>query len=617
MMQLRRAISVRRKLWLGAAVVPLTALAITGGVLVPAGAASSAHAAHVVDARVVRRTGAAAHNPFCKKLNKRYEASAAANTFCFGANVSVQSHARRAAVRESGVTPSNVDAASFAEDVSPSGVQADGQSETSIAASGPYVVESWNDSTGFFTSCPAPMSKEELTGFAFSSNGGQSFTDLGGLPNAKCNSDVFEGDPGVAAYVVGGSTYFYFSSLFDSPSGAGVSRIALDACKVVGSGSTATLSCGQPILVGSSSQCQRFKVAPKQYQSFCSFLDKDFLTVDPAHGRLYVSYTDFLIQGNGGTRVEMGTCDLGTASGATGPAGGTPAAPVCEYGTKLAKAKAGKGLLTAKPYFSVANPDPRGCENEGAYPAVDPATGSVYVAYEYNLFTDAFAPCNGAATPTAEVMTRTPLRCLPLAAVAACSRPRERVVEPITSQNETPVAGYNRFGSNDFPRLAVSDPYGTVSMVWNDTRNHPLGDILLESFALGSLKPIQAVPVVLNQPASGGVQMFPAIRTATSNGLLDVSWYSRASAATTNTNVESVLGVNPLTTTPPPSNIRITNVASNWLNAESIITPNFGDYIDEAMDTTGTPPYVGNTLYIAWSDGRYGVPQPFEAHLPG
>ena len=611
-MQWTTAITMRWRLWLGAAVVPLMALAITGGVLAPADASNSSHAAH---AGTVRTTGLAAHNPFCKNLGKRYQASAGANMFCFGSQVHVGSHAKSPAVREGPGAPGNVDAASFAEDVSPAGVQADGQSETSIAASGPYVVENWNDSTGFFSPCPSPMAKEELTGFGFSSNGGRTFTDLGGLPNNQCNNDVFEGDPSVAAYNVGGSTYFYFSSLFDSPTGLGPSKIALDACKVVGSGSKATLSCGQPIVVGSSTQCQRFKVGNNKYQLFCSFTDKDFMTIDPAHGRLYVTYTDFLINGNFGTRVEMGTCDLGTASGGVGPAGGTPAAPVCFHGTQLVLT--GKNFLTALPYFSVAKPDPLGCENEGAYPAVDTATGSVYVAYEYNWGTDTFAPCNGAATPTADVMTKTPLHCLPLATVASCPSPRAKAVVPITSLGTTPVPGYNRFASNDFPRLAVSNRYGTVSMVWNDTRYHPLGDILLQSFRLGRLQPVQAVPVVLDHPASGGLHMFPAMRTAASNGLLDVSWYSRRSAQTVDTNVDAVMGVNPLTRTPPTSNIRITNVASNWLYATSIVTPNFGDYIDEAFSTTARPPYVGNTLYFAWSDGRLSVPQPFEAHLPG
>jgi hypothetical protein len=603
-------IRMRRRLGLGAiAVLPLMGLAMTGGVA----AGSTAGISHPAHGGSVPATGLSAGNPFCKYLGTRYQASAGARMFCFGPQRQAGQQPKPAAVSEGPGAPSNVDAASFAEDVSPAGVQADGQSETSIAAAGPYVAEEWNDSTGFFSSCPAPMSKEELSGVGFSANGGRSFTDLGGLPNAQCTKDVYEGDPSVAAYRVGGSTYFYFSSLFDSPRFGDLSKVALDACKVVGTGARATLSCGQPITIGRSTECRKFRIGRRRTSRFCSFVDKDFVTVDPARGRLYVTYTDFLF--TGGSQVEAGVCDLGNATGGPGPAGGTPAAPVCERGTPLAPA--GGNLLKGKPYFVVAKSDPSRCENEGSYPAVDPATGALYAAYEYNWGTNTFAPCDGPATPTADVMTSTPLSCLPLAAVATCSGPAQRVSQPVNSLTATPVLGYNRFSSNDFPRLAVSDRYGTVSMVWNDTRYHPLGDILLESFDLGSLRPIQAVPVVLDRPASGGLHMFPAIRTANKAGLLDVAWYSRASATTANTNVDAVLGVNPRTTTTPRSNVRITTVASNWLDATSTIVPNFGDYIDAALSTTGTPPYVGGTLYIAWSDGRFSIPQPFEAHLPG
>ena len=33
-------------------------------------------------------------------------------------------------------------------------------------------------------------------------------------------------------------------------------------------------------------------------------------------------------------------------------------------------------------------------------------------------------------------------------------------------------------------RIAVSDPANTVSLVWNDTRFHPLGDVLLQRAVL-------------------------------------------------------------------------------------------------------------------------------------
>jgi hypothetical protein len=559
-------------------------------------------------------TGLAAGNPFCKRLGKSDLGSAGARMYCFGP----QAHGpapRHAAVSQNPGAPANVNAASFAEDVGPAGVQADGQSETSIAAAGPYVVEAWNDSTGFFASCPSPMAKEELTGLGFSANGGKTFTDLGGLPNANCKKDVYGGDPSVAAYRVGGSTYFYISSLFNPTRFSGLSKVAMDACKVVGSGSGATLSCGQPITVGRSSQCEKFKISRTRFAKFCSFVDKDFIAIDPARGRLYVSYSDFLLRRPYGTQIELGACDLGNASGGPGPTGGTPAAPVCQKGTLPVPVTS--RFFQGKPYFVVAPPDPKGCENEGAYPAVDTATGGVYTAYEYNWGTNTFSPCDGAATPTADVMTKTPLRCLPLATFAACSGPKARASVPVTSLVATPILGYNRFSSNDFPRLAVSDRYGTVSMVWNDARFNPLGDVLLQSFHTASLAPVQAHPVILNQPGTGAVHMFPAVRTATAAGRLDVAWYSRTSPTTALTSVDAALGVSPLTTSTPSSTVRITTVPSDWLAATSTIAPNFGDYIDAALSTTGTPPYVGNTLYVAWSDGRFSVPQPFEANLPG
>jgi hypothetical protein len=122
-----------------------------------------------------------------------------------------------------------VDAGNPAEDQT-NGTQAYGQSETSIAAAGNYVVEAWNDSTGFFAPSCSPSFKDQLTGFGFSSDGGKTFTDLGGLPNVNCFTSVFEGDPSVEVYQTGGNTYFYLSSLFfDATSFA--EKIAMDVCR--------------------------------------------------------------------------------------------------------------------------------------------------------------------------------------------------------------------------------------------------------------------------------------------------------------------------------------------------------------------------------------------------
>jgi hypothetical protein len=600
-----------------------TGLAVAG-IAVPAGAASAAPARHgtgqhairsgLVGAASTTAGGAGKNDPFCQKLGIQYQASSGAQMFCFGPQL--QGGAAHGAQASSGASaPPNVDAATVSEDVSPAGVAAQGQSEVSIGAVGPYVVEAWNDATGFVSACGAPSFKEELTGLGFSVNGGTSFTDLGGLPNPNCNKYLYDGDPSVVAYQVGGHDYFYISSLYNSFNGLGLSKLALDACVVRGSGSTAALRCGKPVIAAISTQCLKVRLFPTGTGQFCSFLDKEYLAIDPAAGRLYMSYSDFPVTGNGGNPVEMSVCDLGNSGGGTGPAGGTPAAPVCEHGTPPVPVT--PKLSVGKPYFTVAKPDPTGCENEGAYPAVDVQTGNVYVGYEYNWASSLFfTPCEGASTPVTDVLTGTPLHCLTLTTTAACPLPAQRTAIPVVSMEGVTPPGYNRFPASDFPRLAVSDRYQTVSMVWNDARLHPYGDILLQTFKLSSLGPVQSQPVVLDQPHNAGLDFLPALRTATAAGLLDVSWYTRASVTTADTGVMAALDVSPLATA-TPGNTMITNVLSDWANNSSLIIPNFGDYTDAAVSVTGSAPYLGNTLYIAWSDGRLGIPQPFEAHLPG
>jgi hypothetical protein len=615
---------MRRRWWLVTGMtVPVTVLALAG-VAPQAGAASMLRARHVSATGVSPvmqagrlTTGSQAGNPFCSRLGKQYQASSAAQSFCFGPQRHSGTQARPAVAQGPSGVP-NVDAARISEDVSPAGVSAQGQSEVSIAAAGPYVVEAWNDATGFISACPAPMSKEEITGLGFSADGGKSFTDLGGLPNANCSKLTYFGDPSVAAYRVGGQTFFYISSLYLPNTGLGPTHVALDACKVAGSGSTATLSCGQPVIAASSSQCRLFKIHTSPTTTriirFCSFTDKDFLAIDPAHGKLYLDYTDFLVTRPFGVPVDMSACDIGNAAGGTGPAGGTPAAPVCEHGTHLVKVS--KHLELAKPYLQVAKANHLGCANEGAYPAVDTKTGAAYVGYEFNWGSSlGFPPCESASTPVQNVLAKVPARCLTLTAVSSCTGPSARAAAPVVSMEGTSVPGYNRFPANDFPRLAVSDKFGTVSMVWNDARFHPYGDILMQSFSKNSLKPVQATPVRLDQPHNGGLSFLPALRTPGNSGRLDVTWYTRASTTTANTNVAAAIGVSPVTTVTPP-NRRLTNVASNWLFNSSLIFPNFGDYTDNAVSVTARPPFVGSTLFVAWSDGRVGIPQPFEAHLP-
>jgi len=544
-------------------------------------------------ALLVSATGASAqhpNHPVCQKIaNHQLQASAGAQMYCFGRQPNGPAlpllklpSPSSISGKGSGSTFSttNVDAGNRLEDQN-NGTQAYGQSETSIAAAGPYVVEAWNDATGFYAPCGSPNNKEELTGFAFSSDGGNTFTDMGGLPNADCGNFLYEGDPSVEVYQVGGNTYFYISSIF-IPLTTPANDIAMTACQVV-PGSPATLSCGQPIVAATSSECETVSTF-----TFCSFLDKDFLSIDPVHGKLYVTYTDFGFVTHPDD-VDLAVCDLSN-----------PAAPVCHNGS---------GAAPQPAYLTLASSSV--CEIEGAYPAVDPATGDVYVGHESNWFTNQFAPCN--TVPVQDVVHYVPASCLTLP-TASCSGPAATTAVNIVSTDTTLIAGYNRGTGNDFPRLAVSSVNGTVSMVWNDTRSNPLADVLLQSFDLVSLTPVQTAPVKLNNDsASGTLHFLPALRNTDAQGNLNVSWYDRRlSPSSALTDVFAALGVNPRTTGTPKSNTRVTNVSSNWLVVSSDITPNFGDYTDNYIGSaSGKAP---TQIFAAWSDGRTNDPQPFCAH---
>src|SRR6266566_799176 len=278
-------------------------------------------------------------HPICNEIGTKLELSSGARMWCFGPQFSGSSSAGRSMLMRHTTNGSNVDAANPAEDVSQGGVQAFGQAETSIGSVAPYVVVAWNDATGFFAPCPSPMSKEELTGFAFSSDGGKTFQDQGGLPNSGCASHVYAGDPSVEAWQPGGQSYFYISSLFPSATFFGVNDLAFAACHAIGT----LITCGQPVIVATSSQCQMFNGL-----QFCSFLDKDFLSIDPVRGRLYMSYSDFRFDGAG--QVDLAVCDIGTPSGGIGSLGGTAMAPICNNGSSQSLPKSAGTL----PYFTVA-----------------------------------------------------------------------------------------------------------------------------------------------------------------------------------------------------------------------------------------------------------------------
>ena len=152
-------------------------------------------------------------------------------------------------------------------------------------------------------------------------------------------------------------------------------------------------------------------------------------------------------------------------------------------------------------------------------------------------------------------------------------------------------------------------------MVWNDAGTNPLGNILLQSYALVSLAAVTPAPVKINNDSVVGTLHFlPAMRNVDSNGLLSISWFDRRlNPNTALTDVFAAVEISPLITSTPKFNQRVTDASSNWLAASSDIIPNFGDYTDNYVFVAPASA-TGATLFVAWSDGRLNDPQPFESH---
>src|SRR5439155_9154317 len=174
--------------------------------------------------------------------------------------------------------------------------------------------------------------------------------------------------------------------------------------------------------------------------------------------RLYISYTEFGNFTSANGQIELAACDITN-----------PAEPVCENGSN------GPSMLPAPPYYIVGPGDPN-CEQEGAYPAVDRRTGDVYVAWEFNWVSNISAvACASPATPIHNVLARIPGSCLssgPPLPTTTCPDQTTTSI-PVVSMDVAFIPGYNRFPMNDFPRIAVSELAGTVSVVWNDARSNP------------------------------------------------------------------------------------------------------------------------------------------------
>lgn len=173
------------------------------------------------------------------------------------------------------------------------------QSETSTAWCGNNVVVGFNDSGSLPESIFFGPGGTSFNGVARSSDRGRSFADLGFLNPGPDFLDGLFGDPVVACT---DEHTFYYASLFDTSEVVGGIRRFLSAISLSKS-TDGGLTFGDP-------------VAAVKKSSPTHFLDKDWMTADPANpNRIYVTYTDFDASG-GRDSLVAADCPAGRARGA-------------------------------------------------------------------------------------------------------------------------------------------------------------------------------------------------------------------------------------------------------------------------------------------------------------
>jgi len=466
---------------------------------------------------------------------------------------------------------SNVDANDPSRDL------ASGQSETAIAASGRRVMTAWNDATGFLIA-PSTSRRASLTGVAFSANGGRSFQDLVGLPNHRPNQQWF-GDPTVVAtdngrHFIVGSLYLP-SNQFDCSAGPARLQLAVSVATV---SATNAVSFTEPVVAADGGDfCKLFGDDVKPPPNL-AFTDKEFLAYDPATRTLAMSYTRFFF-GFGG-QSGAGQIELVRA----------------HVPTDARDLRAGS---FSRPI--VVWPEERRVVNQGSYPAVA-RNGDTYVSWERNFISNLFNGnpyvfIHAARVPAGSSAPIVGGPAKPR--VVTLGQENSNRAGGVRSMDSVAIAGYNRGLGNDFPRIAVNAKRSEVVVVWNDASRHPLGDIWVRALPmnLGITGRISKV----NDDDSYALHFLPAL-SVRSDGAIATSWYDRRRSGPDSALTDYYGEVRGNATT-NASDFRITTGSTDWTNTSTLITPNFGDYTDNASS--------GTTTYYSWTDGRLGVPQPF------
>ncbi|MDQ6711855.1 MAG: glycoside hydrolase [Candidatus Dormibacteraeota bacterium] len=415
------------------------------------------------------------------------------------------------------------------------------QSETTVAVHGQNVVVGFNDSqTGLlFLTAGA-----DLSGYAYSTNGGQSFTDGGQLPNRPGEMNL--GDPWLGSDRAGN---FYYANLVINIDPFTGFNFDVGVAKSTDGGKTFS----SPVKADTQPEAASFYSA-----------DKDALAVgrDPSvasRDNVYVAWDDFLFDRTTFTAKN-----------------GLPVAHSYDGGKTYQVVYANQLVQPTNCSFS---------QYIGANPIVDPRNGTLYVATEKivgNNPTCMFPPPPVAFSEVIFKSTDGGLTFGP-----------ETPISNVTSSSPTGLfkLGEHQYMRNlEFPSLAV-DSSGSVYATWNDGRSGNSHVLISKSPDGMTWGPPTAVTTGAND------EMQPAL-SADGSGLHDLYYKRNAN------NTLDVVVANSTNGGLTWSYKRVTSRSFpgvfTFPQFDPIIAPAYmGDYIANVSD--------GTSQYFAWGDNRNTV----------
>jgi hypothetical protein len=483
-----------------------------------------------------------------------------------------------------------------------------GRSETSIASTGDGqdLVVGFNDAQGFcgppFGAACTPQSPPGLSGYAFSTDGGLTWTDGGAPP--VINHVFTRGDPWLARGGADGTTFFYANIAVHDQTGA---SLGIGVHRGHFSGSTFTWD-----------DVHTFNSANPN-----DFYDKEAIAALPGTPDAYVSLTNF-IGLCGQPAFGFGQIEVWrTHDGGSTWQGPVVASPDQTFITNPADPKCGTtGVL-----------------QQSSSPAIGP-NGQVYVGWQFGpTFTPSLS--RNAAIKVARSLT------------AGSSFDTPVTVANINSMRQDVPVGYNRSRINDHPRVAVATtgadkgrvyvafPSAVAAVGGAPVVACPSGTPTTVTCIGQQLTSIQvfishsddqgqtwSTPTALAPavPATGVKRWWPVV-TVQPGGDVDVVYYESQERQATpdptdiecNVRLSSTLRrvgtVSSLVDTfwtrsrdggaTWSTPVKMTTATSNWCTAVSNVTPNFGDYIGSTT--------FGNHILATWGDGRFGIPDTFFA----